>query len=220
MTQAGWASQASARGLRRHLHPRRPTPPPDPRERAKDEALAATRSAAAHIDADRAEHKSWPHARLRTVVLSHATLPRFLCIASANSVRNLETCGLFRGREVPRVVHVSFFSSSSGLDGGSGKFCFVVETPLIPKQHATSDTCTINEEKGILGFTEARKTHHARQVVCTPKSNPNLGIFRLTDPPGLQMVLQRMQAFHLYPIYTVRLYPIFSSAAVGLVIVL
>ncbi|KAJ7113126.1 hypothetical protein C8R44DRAFT_631420, partial [Mycena epipterygia] len=39
---------------------------------------------------------------LRTVVLPQATLPRFLAIASANSARNLETCGLLLGREVVR----------------------------------------------------------------------------------------------------------------------
>ncbi|KAJ6529773.1 hypothetical protein B0H19DRAFT_968213 [Mycena capillaripes] len=45
-------------------------------------------------------------------------------------------------------------------------------------------------------------------VVCAPKSNPNFGIFRLTDPPGVHTVLncRETPAFHLHPdmpIYTV-----------------
>lgn len=44
-------------------------------------------------------------------------------------------------------------------------------------------------------------------VVCAPNSTPNLGIFRLTDPPGLQTILQctALEAFHPHPdqhIYT------------------
>ncbi|KAF8145523.1 hypothetical protein K438DRAFT_1871835 [Mycena galopus ATCC 62051] len=44
-------------------------------------------------------------------------------------------------------------------------------------------------------------------VVCAPKSDPSFGIFRLTDPPGLQTVLKctAKQVFHLHPdvpIYT------------------
>ncbi|KAJ6619403.1 hypothetical protein B0H10DRAFT_1913010 [Mycena sp. CBHHK59/15] len=44
-------------------------------------------------------------------------------------------------------------------------------------------------------------------VVCAPKSDPSFGIFCLTDPPGLQTVLQctEKQAFHPHPdvqIYT------------------
>jgi hypothetical protein len=49
--------------------------------------------------------------RLRTVLLPHATLPRFLAIASGNTARNLETCGLLLGREVVKgKMRLLFFS--------------------------------------------------------------------------------------------------------------
>jgi hypothetical protein len=38
----------------------------------------------------------------------------------------------------------------------NAKTRYVVSTLLIPKQHATSDTCTMDEEEGVLGFTEER----------------------------------------------------------------
>ncbi|KAJ6559417.1 hypothetical protein DFH09DRAFT_1279612 [Mycena vulgaris] len=129
-------------------------PAPDPRERAWDEALAILRAAAACTDAERAERNSSPHVRLRTVVLPHMTLLRFLGIASANSVRSLETCGLLLGMEVMRVLGIpayvfcpfillsfvfplsAFFSVSTRVpdsNHGSGKSRFVDETLLIPK---------------------------------------------------------------------------------------
>ncbi|KAJ6559384.1 hypothetical protein DFH09DRAFT_1483893 [Mycena vulgaris] len=107
-------------------------PPQDLRERAQEDAIAATRAAAVRADAERAERENSPYPRLRTVVLPQATLPRFLGIARANSARNLQSCGLLLGREVMR-----------GANDGSGKPRFVVETMLIPGQHATSDTCTM-----------------------------------------------------------------------------
>ncbi|KAG5651947.1 hypothetical protein H0H81_006831 [Sphagnurus paluster] len=155
---------------------------------------------------------------LRQVNLPRDCLPRFLTIAKANTTLNLETCGLLLGK-----------------DRGSK---FVVTTLLIPKQHATSDTCTMDEEELVLQFTEERglitlgwihthpsqscfmssvdlHTHSGFQrmlpesfaVVCAPKSNPNFGIFRLTDPPGLKTVLdcKAKEAFHPHPdlpIYT------------------
>ncbi|KAJ7764152.1 Mov34-domain-containing protein [Mycena maculata] len=167
------------------------------------------------------------HPRLRTVVLPHATLPRFLAIASVNTARNLETCGLLLGREIVK-----------GADTPAARARYVISTLLIPKQHATSDTCAMDEEEGVLSFTEARglitigwihthpsqscfmssvdlHTHASFQqmlpesiaVVCAPKSDPDFGIFRLTDPPGLQVVLKcnAKQAFHPHPdvpIYT------------------
>ncbi|KAJ7107551.1 hypothetical protein C8R44DRAFT_637374 [Mycena epipterygia] len=157
-------------------------------------------------------------AKLKTVLLPNATLPRFLAIASANTAVNRETCGLLLGR----------LSDSR----------YVVETLLIPKQHGTSDTCTMDEEERVLGFTEERglvmvgwiqthpsqacfmssadlHTHASFQrmlpesfaVVCAPNSDPKFGIFRLTDPPGLQTVLKctATRAFHPHPdipIYT------------------
>ncbi|KAF5373417.1 hypothetical protein D9615_009472 [Tricholomella constricta] len=177
-----------------------PPPPPQTHVRSDSERVPRTKEG------------------LRRVNLPRDCLPRFLTIAKANTNLNLETCGLLLGK-----------------DRGSK---FVVTTLLIPKQHATSDTCTMDEEELVLQFTEERNlitlgwihthpsqscfmssvdlhTHSGFQrmlpesfaVVCAPKSNPNFGIFRLTDPPGLKTVLEckAKEAFHPHPdlpIYT------------------
>ncbi|KAJ7693190.1 hypothetical protein B0H17DRAFT_1330545 [Mycena rosella] len=266
------------------------------REQQRERELAATRAAVGRTEAAEAERGR----QLRTVVLLHAMLPRFLAITGANSARNLEMCGLLLGREVVRGV-----GAGAGAPGAKSRY--VVKTLLVPKQHTTSDTCTMDEEEGVLGFTKARglimlgwywgwvkycfreedkpKFEDAKQaaikyldactteiiwrfvnwtwrwmdayrsgltgaaaawaighqsahrqaskraaaaldasavsagssfqrmlpesftVVCAPKSDPNFGIFRLTDPPGLQTVLKctAKQAFHPHPdvpIYT------------------
>ncbi|TFK52858.1 Mov34-domain-containing protein [Heliocybe sulcata] len=155
---------------------------------------------------------------LKTVNLPRDCLPRFLSIAAANTARNRETCGLLLGKDKGHK--------------------FVVSTMLIPKQRATSDTCTMEEEELVLAFQEERNlitlgwihthptqscfmssvdlhTHCGFQrmlpesfaVVCAPTSTPNFGIFRLTDPPGLQTILdcKAKEAFHPHPdvpIYT------------------
>ena len=49
---------------------------------------------------------------------------------------NLETCGLLLGKEKGNK--------------------FVVMTLLIPKQHSTSDPCTMDEEELVMQFTEER----------------------------------------------------------------
>lgn len=73
---------------------------------------------------------------LKTVNVPRDCLPRFITIASVNTSMNRETCGLLLGK-----------------DKGNK---FVVTTLLIPKQHSTSDTCTMDEEELVLQFTEER----------------------------------------------------------------
>ncbi|KAJ7488535.1 hypothetical protein B0H11DRAFT_2230071 [Mycena galericulata] len=116
----------------------------DPAAKAREDALAAQRvAAAARADAKHAEQQVDPYPRLRTAVLPQATLPRFLAIASANTTRDLET--LFR---ILPLIFIAFCSSRfppTLPPTISGKMCYVVDTLLIPKQYATSGTYTMDE---------------------------------------------------------------------------
>lgn len=104
-----------------------------------------------HVSADRFRTPSQESARiirdktvvdndrvpeLKTVLLPRDCLPRFLSIAALNTARNCETCGLLLGRD----------------QGGK----YVVTVLLIPRQHSTSDTCTMDEEELVMQFTEER----------------------------------------------------------------
>ena len=77
-----------------------------------------------------------PNIPLKSVSFPRECLPRFLAIAKVNTERNRETCGLLLGKDKGHKYSVT--------------------TLLIPKQHATSDTCTMDEEELVLKFTEER----------------------------------------------------------------
>ncbi|KAI0943640.1 hypothetical protein AcW1_002756 [Taiwanofungus camphoratus] len=98
---------------------------------------------------------------LKTIKLPRECLPRFLSIARINTSQNRETCGLLLGK-----------------DKGSK---FVVTTLLIPKQHSTSDTCTMDEEELVLQFTEERHLITLGWVSCSffpDKRYPGLNLVR------------------------------------------
>ena len=73
---------------------------------------------------------------LKNVSVPRDCLPKFLSIAALNTSRNRETCGLLLGKDKGHK--------------------FSVTTLLIPKQHSTSDTCTMDEEELVMMFTEER----------------------------------------------------------------
>lgn len=74
---------------------------------------------------------------LRIIHLPRESLGAFLNIASYNTARNVETCGLFLGKP-------------------KGDSLFVVTVLLIPKQKGTSDTCNMEEEELVSQITEQR----------------------------------------------------------------
>jgi hypothetical protein len=93
-------------------------------------------------DPNAAAEKNWDmfsrkfDTQLRTVLFPRDCLNRFASIASINTSRNRETCGLLLGT----------------YKGGR----YVVTTLLIPKQHAAGGTCAIDEEELVMQFTEER----------------------------------------------------------------
>ncbi|KAK0499135.1 hypothetical protein EDD18DRAFT_1070265 [Armillaria luteobubalina] len=207
-----------------NLFPRpsaQPPPPvdyPNPAQRHGHHHHHNSRPHLFRSESDRIPRPTSSSRDLKHVNLPRECLPRFIAIAKVNTMINRETCGLLLGKDKGHK--------------------FVVTTMLIPKQHSTSDTCTMDEEELVLRFTEERNlitlgwihthptqtcfmssvdlhTHSGFQrmlpesfaVVCAPRHNPNFGIFRLTDPPGLQTILTctAKEAFHPHPdqpIYT------------------
>lgn len=110
-------------------------------------------------------HPSSMGKKLKTVVLPREVLPRFLAIASLNTNANIETCGLLLGNEVwvnGSVEHGRRHDESRNNErenvgeGMKRKSEYVVTTLLIPKQRATSDTCTMDGEELVLEFVDQR----------------------------------------------------------------
>ncbi|KAF9212028.1 hypothetical protein CPC16_011980 [Podila verticillata] len=149
---------------------------------------------------------------LRTMTVPLRLLDRFLNIVRPNTIKKLETCGI--------------------LAGVLSRNKFTVTTLIIPKQTATSDTCSTTNEDELFEFQMERDlmtlgwihthptqtcfmssvdlhTHCSYQlmlpeaiaIVCAPSHEKDYGVFRLTDPPGLQVITQCRQKplFHQHP---------------------
>ncbi|KAG0354612.1 hypothetical protein BGZ54_001560 [Gamsiella multidivaricata] len=149
---------------------------------------------------------------LRTLIVPVRLLDRFLNIVRPNTIKNLETCGILAG-----------VLSHNRL---------TVTTLIIPKQTATSDTCSTTNEDELFEYQSERDlmtlgwihthptqtcfmssvdlhTHCSYQlmlpeaiaIVCAPKHDKDYGVFRLTDPPGIQVITNCRQKplFHQHP---------------------
>ncbi|MCJ1402883.1 hypothetical protein MMC11_006104 [Xylographa trunciseda] len=168
---------------------------------------------------------------LRTIFLPPNLRPTFLSVAQANTRANLETCGILCGTLISNALFISKL--------------------VIPDQESTSDTCeTVNEsdlfdyvdgeDLMVLGwihthptqtcFMSSRDLHthcgyqvmmpESIAIVCAP-SKGDWGVFRLTDPPGMQSVLNCTQTGLFHPhaeqdIYTDALRPGHVHEAAGL----
>ncbi|KXN82912.1 hypothetical protein AN958_02050 [Leucoagaricus sp. SymC.cos] len=157
--------------------------------------------------------------KLKTVILPRETLPRFLAIAKVNTSMNRETCGLLLGRERWKTEYVVTTllipkqrgtSDMCSMEGEEQVLSFTEERSLItlgwihthPSQSCFMSSVDLHTHSGF-----QQMLPESVAVVCAPKSNPNFGIFRLTDPPGLQAILncKENEAFHPHPdlpIYT------------------
>ncbi|KAI1771060.1 hypothetical protein F4818DRAFT_220602 [Hypoxylon cercidicola] len=147
---------------------------------------------------------------IRSVFLPSQLRHQFLSVASENTRRGLEMCGILCGTAVNNALFVR---------------CL-----LIPEQKCTSDTCEtenegamleycMNEDLLMLGwihthptqtcFMSSRDLHtqagyqvmlpESIAIVCAPSVQPSYGIFRLTHPPGLDHILGCTQQSTFHP---------------------
>ncbi|KAI8811790.1 hypothetical protein BJ742DRAFT_101677 [Cladochytrium replicatum] len=149
---------------------------------------------------------------LRPVEVPAELLNLFLQVASNNTSNNLETCGILCGRLSNDVLRVL--------------------TLIIPKQTATSDSCSTTNEEELFEYQDKHDlmtmgwihthptqtcfmssvdlhTHCSYQlmlpeaiaIVLSPRHNPSHGVFRLTDPPGLDTITNctEKNMFHPHP---------------------
>ncbi|KAL7619385.1 hypothetical protein AAE478_009924 [Parahypoxylon ruwenzoriense] len=147
---------------------------------------------------------------VRPIFLPSQLRHRFLSIASENTKRGLEMCGILCGTAVNNALFVR---------------CL-----LIPEQKSAPDTCEtenegamleycMNEDLLMLGwihthptqtcFMSSRDLHtqsgyqvmlpESIAIVCAPKFEPSYGIFRLTKPPGLEHILNCTQTATFHP---------------------
>ncbi|KAJ5769293.1 hypothetical protein N7520_003852 [Penicillium odoratum] len=160
---------------------------------------------------------------LRSVFLPSSLRARFLSLAAPNTHRNLETCGILCGTLVSNALFISRLVIPEQISTS--------DTCETTNENAIFEYCD-SEDLIMLGwihthpsqtcFMSSRDlhTHSGYQVmlpesiaiVCAPSKNPDWGVFRLTDPPGLKTVLNCTQKGLFHPhaqenIYTGALRP-------------
>lgn len=160
---------------------------------------------------------------LRTLFLPPDLRRRFLSIADSNTCRNLETCGILCGTLISNALFVSRLvipeqqstSDTCEMLNESALFDYVDGEDLMVlgwiHTHPTQ-TC----------FMSSRDLHthcgyqvmmpESIAIVCAPSQDPDWGVFRLTDPPGMPSVLNCRQTGLFHPhsetnIYTDALRP-------------
>ncbi|KAJ2455899.1 hypothetical protein EV183_000515 [Coemansia sp. RSA 2336] len=191
-----------------------PTLPPKPQEYGKN-TINSPASEAQYMPPSfiHASHSSLTEGgvRMRPIQVPEGIFEEFIEIANANTLANLETCGILCGKQIP------------------GQEALVMTTLIIPKQKATSDTCVTEHEEELfveqmerdlitLGWIHTHPSQtcfmssldlhtqcsyqlmlpEAIAIVCSPQHQPRFGIFRLTDPTGIDTIqnCQEKSAFH------------------------
>lgn len=169
---------------------------------------------------------------LRTVFLPPELRVQFVTLAAANTRRNLETCGILCGTLISNALFISRLVIPEQMS--TSDTCETVNESAIFEYCDSEDLMMlgwIHTHPTQTCFMSSRDLHthcgyqvmlpESIAIVCAPSKNPDWGIFRLTDPPGLKTVLNCSQTglFHPhseYNIYTEALRPGHVFEAKGL----
>jgi STAM-binding protein len=149
---------------------------------------------------------------LRTVFLPPTLRTTFLNHAHANTARNLETCGILCGTVISNALFISHLvipdqtSTSDTCDtteeGDNELFDYCDGNDLLVcgwiHTHP-SQTCFLSSRDLHTSSGYQVMLPEAIAIVCSPRQNPDWGIFRLTDPPGLPAVLNCQQKGLFHP---------------------
>ncbi|CAE7130661.1 unnamed protein product [Rhizoctonia solani] len=139
--------------------------------------------------------------RLRQVLLPEEVIQKFMSIAKPNTLRRTETCGLLLGK--PKGAGFAVTTLLIPRQKGTPDTCEMVQEELILEFQESRGLITLgwihtHPTQSCFMSSMDLHTHSGYQaslreafaIVCAPSSSPNVGIFRLTDPPGLQVILQ------------------------------
>ncbi|WFD41535.1 ubiquitinyl hydrolase 1 [Malassezia psittaci] len=148
---------------------------------------------------------------LRRLHIPASLVPRFLECVKANTLANRETCGLLLGKEQNDRLYVTDLvlppqtgdsDSCTAISEEETTALQISENLLTlgwihthPSQSCFLSSLDVHTQAGYQALLP-----EAVAVVCAPKHRPRLGVFRLTDPPGLRYVLNCKQtaAFHAH----------------------
>ncbi|KAG9084721.1 hypothetical protein FS749_005004 [Ceratobasidium sp. UAMH 11750] len=139
--------------------------------------------------------------KLRQVLLPEEVIQKFMSIAKPNTLQNRETCGLLLGKK--RGPGFAVTTLLIPRQRATSDTCEMVEEELIMEFQESRGLITLgwihtHPTQSCFMSSLDLHTHSGYQaslreafaIVCAPSQSPNVGIFRLTDPPGLQIILK------------------------------
>ncbi|PNS21404.1 AMSH-like protease sst2 [Sphaceloma murrayae] len=149
---------------------------------------------------------------LRPLFIPKELRPRFLSLASNNTRNNLETCGILCGSLLSNALFISHLvipeqiSTSDTCDtteeGDNALFDYVDGQELMVcgwiHTHPTQ-TCFLSSRDLHTSVGYQVMLPESVAIVCAPSRDPDYGIFRLTDPPGKQAILNCDQQGLFHP---------------------
>jgi len=158
-------------------------------------------------------------APLRPVFLPQELRSQFLSVAQANTTKNLETCGILCGTLISGALFISHLvipdqvSTSDTCDtteeGDNALFDYVDGEQLMVcgwiHTHP-SQTCFLSSRDLHTSVGYQVMLPESIAIVCAPSKSPDHGIFRLTDPPGKQAILNCHQPGIFHPHAQTNLY--------------
>ncbi|KAM9976522.1 hypothetical protein ACTFIR_010363 [Dictyostelium discoideum] len=161
-----------------------------------------------NIDSSEASKK---YSKLRKIIVHGEVFQEFMRLAENNTKRSIETCGILSGtlsNDVFRITTIIIPKQEGTTDT-----CNTIEEHEIFEYQLENDLLTLGwihthpTQDCFLSAVDVH-THCSYQyllqeaiaVVISPMANPNFGIFRLTDPPGLETVQKcKLKSFHPHP---------------------
>ncbi|KAK5581201.1 hypothetical protein RB653_001231 [Dictyostelium firmibasis] len=161
-----------------------------------------------NIDSSEASKK---YSKLRKIIVHGEVFQEFMRLAENNTKRSIETCGILSGtlsNDIFRITTIIIPKQEGTTDT-----CNTIEEHEIFEYQLENDLLTLGwihthpTQDCFLSAVDVH-THCSYQyllqeaiaVVISPKANPNFGIFRLTDPPGLETVQKcKLKSFHPHP---------------------
>ncbi|KAF8323946.1 JAB1/MPN domain-containing protein [Clavulina sp. PMI_390] len=174
---------------------------------------------------DRASVVNGPYPRppkLRQIRLPADTLQRFVALAALNTAKKKETLAMLYGK-ANTIGGFDITTLVLPPQTGQEDSCQMTNEELIV------DYTKSRNDSIMLGWIHTHPTqscfmssmdlhtHSQYQkmmpeciaIVCAPRHRPNFGIFRLTDPPGLDLITKcNKQGFHPHPDHV----PIYTDA--------
>ncbi|QRW13604.1 hypothetical protein RhiLY_12603 [Ceratobasidium sp. AG-Ba] len=173
----------------------RAPPPPPPQPDSTIPPLPSTSNSPAQQPDEPEDGK------LRQVLLPEEVIQKFMSIAKPNTLQNRETCGLLLGKK--RGPGYAVTTLLIPRQRATSDTCEMVEEELIMEFQESRGLITLGWIHThptqslfhvVVGFAYAfgyqASLKEAFAIVCAPSQSPNVGIFRLTDPPGLQTILK------------------------------